>query len=87
MQINLYLKRKQKYNLKRWVTFPNKLGSVQIASLCCFAFQHAQQDRALTQTDRKIDTEVADLKTMLETHKLDNIKYLAGKESGGYLWW
>ncbi|NWS39676.1 MCUR1 regulator, partial [Probosciger aterrimus] len=40
--------------------------------------QHSQQDRALTQTDRKIDTEVADLKTMLETHKLDNIKYLAG---------
>ncbi|XP_031445262.1 mitochondrial calcium uniporter regulator 1 isoform X2 [Phasianus colchicus] len=39
---------------------------------------HAQQDRALTQTDRKIDTEVADLKTMLESHKLDNIKYLAG---------
>ncbi|OXB84526.1 UNVERIFIED_CONTAM: hypothetical protein H355_008002 [Colinus virginianus] len=29
-------------------------------------------------TDRKIDTEVADLKTMLESHKLDNIKYLAG---------
>ncbi|NWV65673.1 MCUR1 regulator, partial [Malurus elegans] len=41
-------------------------------------FLHAQQDRALTQTDRKIDTEVADLKTMLESHKLDNIKYLAG---------
>ncbi|NXT20292.1 MCUR1 regulator, partial [Syrrhaptes paradoxus] len=40
--------------------------------------RHAQQDRALTQTDRKIDTEVADLKTMLESHKLDNIKYLAG---------
>ncbi|XP_054674014.1 mitochondrial calcium uniporter regulator 1 [Grus americana] len=39
---------------------------------------HAQQDRALTQADRKIDTEVADLKTMLESHKLDNIKYLAG---------
>ncbi|NWZ45123.1 MCUR1 regulator, partial [Brachypodius atriceps] len=39
---------------------------------------HAKQDRALTQTDRKIDTEVADLKTMLESHKLDNIKYLAG---------
>ncbi|KAI6075241.1 Mitochondrial calcium uniporter regulator 1 [Aix galericulata] len=42
---------------------------------------HAQQDRALTQTDRKIDTEVADLKTMLESHKLDNIKYLAGQAS------
>ncbi|KAJ6664518.1 hypothetical protein lerEdw1_007175, partial [Lerista edwardsae] len=40
---------------------------------------HAHQDRALTQTDRKIDTEVAGLKTMLESHKLDNIKYLAGK--------
>ncbi|XP_053104094.1 mitochondrial calcium uniporter regulator 1 [Hemicordylus capensis] len=39
---------------------------------------HAHQDRALTQTDRKIDTEVAGLKTMLESHKLDNIKYLAG---------
>ncbi|KAM4687710.1 mitochondrial calcium uniporter regulator 1 [Discoglossus pictus] len=39
---------------------------------------HAQQDRALTQTKRKIDTEVAGLKTMLESHKLDTIKYLAG---------
>ncbi|KAI5279416.1 Mitochondrial Calcium Uniporter Regulator 1 [Manis pentadactyla] len=39
---------------------------------------HAQQDRGVTQTDRKIDTEVAGLKTMLESHKLDNIKYLAG---------
>lgn len=27
----------------------------------------------------KIDTEVAGLKTMLEAHKLDAIKYLAGK--------
>nr|XP_042134337.1 mitochondrial calcium uniporter regulator 1 isoform X2 [Peromyscus maniculatus bairdii] len=39
---------------------------------------HAQQDRALTQTDRKIETEVAGLKTLLEAHKLDTIKYLAG---------
>ncbi|XP_065608896.1 mitochondrial calcium uniporter regulator 1-like [Cyrtonyx montezumae] len=39
---------------------------------------HAQQDRALTQIDRRIDREVADLKTMLESHKLYNIKYLAG---------
>lgn len=42
-------------------------------------YKHAQQDRAVTQTDRKIDTEVAGLKTMLESHKLDNIKYLAGE--------
>ncbi|CAO2595886.1 Mitochondrial calcium uniporter regulator 1 [Lemmus lemmus] len=40
---------------------------------------HAQQDRALTQTDRKIETEVAGLKTLLEAHKLDTIKYLAGE--------
>ncbi|KFQ74088.1 Mitochondrial calcium uniporter regulator 1, partial [Phaethon lepturus] len=58
----------------------------ELVSFCYFLLEaskqriqmHAQQDRALTQTDRKIDTEVADLKTMLESHKLDNIKYLAG---------
>uniref|UniRef100_A0A8C5PVI3 Mitochondrial calcium uniporter regulator 1 n=1 Tax=Leptobrachium leishanense TaxID=445787 RepID=A0A8C5PVI3_9ANUR len=40
--------------------------------------KHNQEDRALTQTKRKLDTEVAGLKTMLESHKLDTIKYLAG---------
>lgn len=39
---------------------------------------HSQQDRAQTQTKRKIDTEVAGIKTMLESNKLDTIKYLAG---------
>ncbi|KAA0723520.1 Mitochondrial calcium uniporter regulator 1 [Triplophysa tibetana] len=39
---------------------------------------HSEQDRHLTQTNMKIDTEVAGLKTMLEAHKLDSIKYLAG---------
>ncbi|XP_043100525.1 mitochondrial calcium uniporter regulator 1 [Puntigrus tetrazona] len=39
---------------------------------------HSEQDRHLTQTNMKIDTEVAGLKTMLESHKLDTIKYLAG---------
>ncbi|XP_029384592.1 mitochondrial calcium uniporter regulator 1 isoform X2 [Echeneis naucrates] len=38
----------------------------------------AEHDRHLTQTNMKIDTEVAGLKTMLESHKLDTIKYLAG---------
>ncbi|XP_024135392.1 mitochondrial calcium uniporter regulator 1 [Oryzias melastigma] len=38
----------------------------------------ADQDGHLTQTNIKIDTEVAGLKTMLESHKLDTIKYLAG---------
>lgn len=41
--------------------------------------QTAEQDRHLTQTNMKIDTEVAGLKTMLESHKLDTIKYLAGR--------
>ncbi|XP_056605102.1 mitochondrial calcium uniporter regulator 1 [Triplophysa dalaica] len=39
---------------------------------------HSEQDRHITQTNMKIDTEVAGLKTMLEAHKLDSIKYLAG---------
>ncbi|XP_010884127.2 mitochondrial calcium uniporter regulator 1 isoform X1 [Esox lucius] len=39
---------------------------------------NAEQDRHLTQNNMKIDTEVAGLKTMLESHKLDSIKYLAG---------
>lgn len=43
--------------------------------------QTAEQDRHLTQTKMKIDTEVAGLKTMLESHKLDTIKYLAGRTS------
>uniref|UniRef100_A0A4W4HSK5 Mitochondrial calcium uniporter regulator 1 n=1 Tax=Electrophorus electricus TaxID=8005 RepID=A0A4W4HSK5_ELEEL len=38
----------------------------------------AEQDRHVTQNNMKIDTEVAGLKTMLESHKLDSIKYLAG---------
>ncbi|XP_053365129.1 mitochondrial calcium uniporter regulator 1 isoform X1 [Clarias gariepinus] len=38
----------------------------------------ADQDRLVTQSKMKIDTEVAGLKTMLESHKLDSIKYLAG---------
>ncbi|XP_041717768.1 mitochondrial calcium uniporter regulator 1 isoform X1 [Coregonus clupeaformis] len=39
---------------------------------------NAEQNRHLTQSNMKIDTEVAGLKTMLEAHKLDTIKYLAG---------
>ncbi|XP_022533799.1 mitochondrial calcium uniporter regulator 1 isoform X2 [Astyanax mexicanus] len=38
----------------------------------------AEQERHVTQNNVKIDTEVAGLKTMLESHKLDSIKYLAG---------
>ncbi|KAK5624039.1 hypothetical protein CRENBAI_019915 [Crenichthys baileyi] len=37
-----------------------------------------EQDRHLTHANMKLDTEVAGLKTMLESHKLDTIKYLAG---------
>ncbi|XP_066579743.1 mitochondrial calcium uniporter regulator 1 [Amia ocellicauda] len=39
---------------------------------------HAEEDRSVTQTNMKINTEVSGLKTMLESHKLDTIKYLAG---------
>jgi len=56
--------------------------SLLLASCFVFLFIHfqtAEQDRHLTQTNMKIDTEVAGLKTMLESHKLDTIKYLAGE--------
>ncbi|XP_029482164.2 mitochondrial calcium uniporter regulator 1 isoform X2 [Oncorhynchus nerka] len=39
---------------------------------------NAEQNCHLTRSHMKIDTEVAGLKTMLEAHKLDTIKYLAG---------
>uniref|UniRef100_A0A672JYV6 Uncharacterized protein n=1 Tax=Sinocyclocheilus grahami TaxID=75366 RepID=A0A672JYV6_SINGR len=39
---------------------------------------HSEQGRHVTQTNMKTDTEVAGRKTMLESHKLDTIKYLAG---------
>ncbi|KAJ8010676.1 hypothetical protein DPEC_G00077600 [Dallia pectoralis] len=39
---------------------------------------NAEQERHLTQNNMKTDTEVAGMKTMLESHKLDSIKYLAG---------
>ncbi|XP_078458076.1 mitochondrial calcium uniporter regulator 1-like isoform X1 [Lampetra fluviatilis] len=38
---------------------------------------HAEEDRALTKTNNRIDTEIAGLKTILESNKLDTIKYLA----------
>lgn len=47
--------------------------------MCVCVFQSAEHDYYLTQTNMKIDTEVAGLKTMLESHKLDTIKYLAGR--------
>ncbi|XP_012670571.1 mitochondrial calcium uniporter regulator 1 [Clupea harengus] len=39
---------------------------------------NGENGRHVTQVNMKIDTEVAGLKTMLESHKLDTIKYLAG---------
>ncbi|NXB79229.1 MCUR1 regulator, partial [Donacobius atricapilla] len=75
-KLNLNL---EKSRVKELVTSYRKSIFVLTYSITYSFFKmHAQQDRALTQTDRKIDTEVADLKTMLESHKLDNIKYLAG---------
>ncbi|KAM7370119.1 hypothetical protein PAMP_011399 [Pampus punctatissimus] len=43
----------------------------------------AEQNRHLTQTNMKIDTEVAGLRTILESHKLDIIKFLAGLTAAG----
>lgn len=52
---------------------------VFLACVCLpFVLQTAEQECYVTQTNMKIDTEVAGLKTMLESHKLDTIKYVAG---------
>uniref|UniRef100_A0A3Q0S1L4 Mitochondrial calcium uniporter regulator 1 n=1 Tax=Amphilophus citrinellus TaxID=61819 RepID=A0A3Q0S1L4_AMPCI len=57
----------------------NAVWWVFLACVCLpFVLQTAEQECYLTQTNMKIDTEVAGLKTMLESHKLDTIKYLAG---------
>ncbi|NXM71104.1 MCUR1 regulator, partial [Serilophus lunatus] len=76
-KLNLNLEKSRVKELVRCSTCA-ELSIFQHHCYIYFDCNHAQQDRALTQTDRKIDTEVADLKTMLESHKLDNIKYLAG---------
>lgn len=57
-----------------WADFNRKLIGTRNELL----EMNSEQDRHVTQTNMKIDTEVAGLKTMLEAHKLDTIKYLAG---------
>lgn len=56
-------------------------SNVEIGEYTSTLCQLAEQDRNVTQCNVKIDTEVAGLKTMLESHKLDSIKYLAGNIS------
>lgn len=44
--------------------------------------QNSDIDRSTMETTKKIDIEVASLKTLLESLKLDTVRYLAGKELG-----
>ncbi|XP_051882014.1 coiled-coil domain-containing protein 90B, mitochondrial isoform X3 [Pristis pectinata] len=43
-----------------------------------FTELNSDTDRAITETNKKIDTDVASLKTMLESLKLETMRYLAG---------
>ena len=40
--------------------------------------QHGELHQKIKDTHNKITTEVADLKTAIESHKLEMVKYLAG---------
>lgn len=51
-------------------------------SLFCKPVQNSDIDRNTMETTKKIDIEVASLKTLLESLKLDTIRYLAGKGLG-----
>uniref|UniRef100_H3AP96 Coiled-coil domain containing 90B n=1 Tax=Latimeria chalumnae TaxID=7897 RepID=H3AP96_LATCH len=42
-----------------------------------FHRKNANTDCDVTETNKKIDTDIASLKTLLESHKLDTIRYLA----------
>ncbi|XP_067842372.1 coiled-coil domain-containing protein 90B, mitochondrial isoform X3 [Heptranchias perlo] len=42
-----------------------------------FTVLNSDTDRAITETNKKIDTDVASLKTMLESLKLETVRYLA----------
>ncbi|XP_067890030.1 coiled-coil domain-containing protein 90B, mitochondrial isoform X5 [Heterodontus francisci] len=42
-----------------------------------FTELNSDTDRAITETNKKIDTDVASLKTMLESLKLETMRYLA----------
>lgn len=41
--------------------------------------QDTQTKSVISETSNKIDTEIASLKTLMESNKLETIRYLAGK--------
>ncbi|NWH77429.1 CC90B protein, partial [Piaya cayana] len=48
------------------------------ANICCLLmFQDTRTNSAISEISNKIDTEIASLKTLMESNKLDTIRYLA----------
>lgn len=45
-------------------------------------FQDSSTNSAIAEISNKIDTEIASLKTLMESNKLDTIRYLAGMLKG-----
>lgn len=42
-------------------------------------FQDSSTNSDISEISNKIDTEIASLKTLMESNKLDTIRYLAGR--------
>ena len=66
-----------------WFLFSLKCVKTVISFTFLKTAQNSDVDRSTMETTKKIDIQVASLKTLLESVKLDTIKYLAGKR----VWW
>ncbi|MGH0183980.1 UNVERIFIED_CONTAM: hypothetical protein FKN15_013809, partial [Acipenser sinensis] len=70
----------KKCNGKSFHVTRNLKVGVNYQWISILLFQNADVDRSTTEATKKIDIEVASLKTLLESLKLDTIRYLAGKK-------
>lgn len=48
--------------------------------LCFIIFQDSRTNSVIAEISNKIDTEIASLKTLMESNKLGTIRYLAGTQ-------
>lgn len=46
--------------------------------MSCNVFQDSSTNSAIAEISNKIDTQIASLKTLMESNKLETIRYLAG---------
>lgn len=59
--------------------FAKLKGPEMIVNICyLLMFQDSSTNSVISEISNKIDTEIASLKTLMESNKLDTIRYLAG---------